>query len=310
MKITVIGNAIVDVLAGPVDEGVLQVSSTPVEKITTSFGGDALNEAVVLSKLGKDIEIITKVGNDDAGKRVVNRLKECGISTLKVKVDDSVETSVNIVLVDQTGERHFITNPNGSQRKLELGDVMEGLDEIGDIVSYASIFVSSSMSVEDTAKLFKAIKSKGVTLTADMTKAKKGEKIDDIKDALLYVDYLFPNKEEISLLTGIEDPMENARTLMNLGVKHPVIKCGSEGCVVGVEKDNIINVPAYPVDNCVDTTGAGDCFVAGFLYALSEGYSILKCARFANATASFAIRTLGATNGIKDLEQVNMIYLQ
>jgi len=70
--ITVIGAAILDVLAGPVNPSVFQKGSLPMQNISLSFGGDALNEAVVLSQLGMDVELISKVGNDEAGKRVLD----------------------------------------------------------------------------------------------------------------------------------------------------------------------------------------------------------------------------------------------
>ena len=76
--ITVIGAAIIDVLAGPVDESVFEKGSQPVNSTRLAFGGDALNEAVVLSQLGAKVELISKVGNDEAGKRVLDFLQEIG----------------------------------------------------------------------------------------------------------------------------------------------------------------------------------------------------------------------------------------
>ena len=69
--ITVIGAGIIDVLASPVTETVLSAGSIPMETIQMSFGGDALNESVILSDLGKKVQLISKVGDDEAGKRVL-----------------------------------------------------------------------------------------------------------------------------------------------------------------------------------------------------------------------------------------------
>ncbi len=95
---------------------------------------------------------------------------------------------------------------------------------------------------------------------------------------------------------------------MEMGVKHPVIKCGAKGCVIGVDREKIIKVPAYSPVNCIDTTGAGDCFVAGFIWALSEGYDIEECGKFANATASVCVEKLGATEGIDNIENIKNRY--
>lgn len=63
-------------------------------------------------------------------------------------------------------------------------------------------------------------------------------------------------------------------------------------------------IPAYPHTRCVDTTGAGDNFAAGFLYALSEQMDLAHCGRFANMTASLAVEALGACTGVRSLKQV------
>ena len=84
-RITVIGAAIIDVLAGPVNAQVFQIGSQPVEKTGLSFGGDALNEAVVLGRLGKKVQLISKVGKDEAGDRVMDYAEGCGLTVLSKK---------------------------------------------------------------------------------------------------------------------------------------------------------------------------------------------------------------------------------
>ena len=79
--VTIIGAAIIDVLAAPVNENVFSIGSQPMDTIEMSFGGDALNEAVILSRLGKRVQLITKVGDDEAGRRVLRFLEENHISS-------------------------------------------------------------------------------------------------------------------------------------------------------------------------------------------------------------------------------------
>ena len=85
--ITIIGAAIIDALAGPADANIIINGSTPMENIRMSFGGDALNEAVVLSHLGLTVELRSKVGNDEAGKQVLGFLKKNRVHT-KIKEED------------------------------------------------------------------------------------------------------------------------------------------------------------------------------------------------------------------------------
>ena len=300
--ITIIGNAIIDVLAKPVNAKVFETGSQPAEKIKLAFGGDALNEAVVLARLGKKVDLISKVGNDEAGSRILAFLSDSDIAVDKITIENSIDTSINIVLIDERGERHFLTNPLGSQRKLAEDDVYPHLDSAKDIVSFASMFVSPLLDIPAMTGLFRKIKENpDRILVADLTKAKKGERLEDMAELLPYVDYILPNEDEISLLTRVNDPYINAKLLIESGVSCAVIKRGSRGCLIRTDKE-MYHVPAYPVKNCIDTTGAGDSFAAGFLWALSEGLPLIECGCFACAVASCTVEYMGSADGVISLE--------
>lgn len=302
--VTVIGAAIIDVLAGPVNEQVFQTGSQPMETTKLSFGGDALNEAVALARLGVPVELISKVGQDEAGKQVLTYLEANGVPVDCVKQAPGLTTGINIVLVDEKGERHFLTNPNGSLRKLSLEDVEPYVEDAADIVSFASMFVSPILDIPAMESLFKQVKSgPGRILVADMTRPKCGEKLEDLKGLLPYIDYFLPNEAEVALLTGVADPYENARLLVEAGASCAVIKCGSRGCLIRTPKE-CIEIPAYPVEKVVDTTGAGDCFAAGFLWGLSQGLGLENCGRLACAVAACTVECMGATEGIRSMEEV------
>lgn len=301
--ISIIGAAIIDILAAPVSETVFSTGSCPMDTIQMSFGGDALNEAVILSRLGKKVQLITKVGEDEAGKRVLNFMEENRLSVESVKIQKDLATGINIVLINEKGERHFLTNPHGSLRKLAFGDIDGYLDDAAPIVSFAGMFVSPLLNIAKMKQLFARIKGKDRFLAVDMTKAKNGETLEDIEELLPYMDCIFPNEEEIALLTGERDPFENAKRLVSCGVKTAVVKCGADGCVVA-DRQCVRAIPAVPVKVCLDTTGAGDSFAAGFLWGIANGWQIDECARFACAAASCNVEAYGAAGGIHSLEDV------
>ena len=300
--ITVIGAAIIDVLAGPVDESVFEKGSQPVNSTRLAFGGDALNEAVVLSQLGVKVELISKVGDDEAGKRVLDFLQEKQVDVTKVKIEEGLDTGINIVLVTPEGERMFLTNPNGSLRKLSETDVMEQLDSAADIVCMASMFVSPLLDIPAMERIFQRIKSKpGRILVADMTTAKNGETLADIACLLKYIDYLIPNETEAARLTVETDAYRNAELFLEYGASCVVIKRGKKGCLIRT-KNQQIEIPAYANATLVDTTGAGDSFAAGFLWGLKNGRPLEECARFGCAVASCTVEKLGANTAIDSAE--------
>ena len=302
-NISIIGAGVVDVLVGAVDEKIFARSSTPADFVKISFGGDALNEAIVLSRLGKKVQWISKVGDDDAGRRILNYATENGLDTSSVKVEANLETGVNIVLVDGSGERHFLTNPRSSLRKLSAEDILPHVDGMADIVCLASMFVSPLLDIAATEKIFKLIKSKPRILAFDATRAKNGETLKDLSASLSCADYFFPNEAELATLTGEADVYKNIEALLSFGLKCAVVKRGGRGCVI-TTKDKRFEIPACRVEKVLDTTGAGDCFAAGFLYALSEGRSLEECGRFACATAACSVEEVGAVTGVTSLEKI------
>lgn len=293
-EIIVIGAAIVDVIARPVSREVFETGSSPMDDICMTTGGDALNEAILLAKMGKDVRLETIVGEDDAGKLVREKCKENGIFIEERQIQKEISTGVNVVLVEADGERNFLTNPGGTLRKLRVEHVRMPFEEEAKILCFASIFVFPDIRTQELVQIFSQAKMQGLTICADMTKRKYGETVEDMKEALSYIDYLFPNEEEACMLTGTDCAQDAAKALLDAGVKNVIVKCGKRGCLVANEREAYL-VSAKENVCCVDTTGAGDSFVAGFLCALSEGKTLKECAQFANECGARAVAVTGAT---------------
>ena len=305
--ISIIGPGVIDVLAGAVDDKILSRVSSPMDFVEISFGGDALNEAVVLSRLGTQVQWISKVGDDEAGHRVLNYAEENNLSVECVKVAAGMATGISIALVDKSGERRFLTNSKCTMRNFEAADILPHVDHMAQIVSFASMFISYALDVAAMEKIFKRIKASGRTLAIDMKSPKNGETLEVLSGLLSCVDYFFPNESELATLTGNDDIYKNIEALLSHGLKCAVVKRGGKGCITATDSTQI-EVPACPVDKVIDTTGAGDCFAAGFLWALSEGWSLAECGRFACAVASCSVEEVGAVAGVKSLEQVMRRY--
>ena len=293
------GAAILDILARPVDSSVFQLGSVPAEGITMCTGGDAMNEAKVLASLNNTVRLVSKLGKDSAGDTIMAECSLVHIDTTYICRSAKIPTSVNIVLVDGRGERHFITSPQGTLRNFYPDDISDNALNGGAFFCFASIFVSPSFNNAALADLFGRVKRRGMILCADMTKRKNNESLSDMKGCLSFVDFLFPNYEEAALLTGETDLDDIADAFLQCGVRHVIIKNGARGCFIKTAKERF-EIPAYEKARCIDTTGAGDTFTACFLHALGKGLSLPDCGRFANAGASICIEKLGACGAGND----------
>lgn len=293
-KIIIIGAAIIDILVRPASREVFTSGSYPAEDIGMSVGADALNEATVLAGLGADVQLMTVIGEDKAGEFLITHCREKGIALTEGCIRSEIRTGINVVLIGEDGSRSFLTNRNGSLRSLKLRDIVMPFPEDAQIVCFASIFVFPEMGTKELEMIFRQSKSQHITVCADMTKCKNKETAEELAPALKYVDYLFPNDEEAMLLTGESSVEASAERLADAGVAHVIIKCGARGCYVRT-RERAFWSPAEEGTVCVDTTGAGDSFVAGFLHALSKGESLEACARYANLCGSRAVQVIGAS---------------
>ena len=294
-EIVIIGASILDVLAYPADEEVFRTGSSPAEDIRLSVGGDALNEATVLARLGMKVLLETVIGSGKAGKFILDHCRDCGILLPADCVRVDFSTGINVVLVSRDGSRHFLTNPHGSLRRLTLQDIHMPFPQSAKIVCFASIFVFPEIGPKELEVIFRTAGEQGKIVCADMTKRKKNETVEELAEALSYVDYLIPNDEEAMLITGKNTVEEAAESLRRAGVKTVVVKCGSKGCYVcGREKS--FWMPAEKNVKCIDTTGAGDSFVAGFLHALAQGRNVRECAEYGNKCGANAVSVAGATD--------------
>ena len=302
----IIGGGIVDIPLSPVTEAVFRNGSTPLDAIHMQPGGDALNESAALTRLGHQAALVTKVGLDAAGDYLIRTLDGAGVYTGLIRREDGLDTGINVVLVSPDGERRFITSQSGSLRRLALRDILPALDapEIRTvkIACLASMFVSPMLTIPDTRTLFARLKGMGLILCADTTRPKNGERAEDLAEILPLLDYFFPNLSEARALTGKEAPEAVADAFLALGLKHIAIKLGGQGCYIA-SRDTRAFVPAWPDAHCVDTTGAGDTFAAGFIAGLLEGRSFIDCARLANAAASVCVEAVGAGAALKGREE-------
>ncbi|MCQ2507701.1 MAG: carbohydrate kinase family protein [Dorea sp.] len=296
-EIIIIGAGIIDVIACPVTADVFESGSLPAREIRMTTGGDALNEATILARMGKRVQLETVIGKDKAGEFLVDHCRKNQIHIEDHCLRDDLSTGINLVLVTEDGERHFVTNPHGSLRALELSDIQMPFPESAKIICFASVFVFPKIKTKELELLFSQAKKQGKILCADMTTCKNQETLEDMAPAFRYLDYLIPNAKEAMLLTRTETVEEAGQALLAAGVRHVVIKNGKEGCLI-FEKDGMKKVASVPSEACIDTTGAGDSFVSGFLAALLENKSVEACAAFGNECGRRAVEVVGATEWI------------
>lgn len=295
-SINVIGAACVDLLITGVDQERFFSGKHKVSKIETSFGGDALNEAFVLNALHDDVSLKTVLGKDAYGDLILNELNKRNIGYEKDILKENIDTYLSLVLIDRDGQRSFVGPENGSSRLLDIDDIR--IDEDCKIVSFASLFISKMMDSDKYETLFSMIKEKEIVLCVDTSTPKNNENAKDLS-YLKYIDYFFCNESEAYALCDCDDPYVCEKILCDSGIRHVIIKLGEKGC--------LCQGKIYPPERnirCIDSTGAGDSFVSGFIHFLNNGKGIEECIAFANRCGTKACEYIGATTWLEDISEI------
>jgi sugar/nucleoside kinase (ribokinase family) len=272
-----------------------------VECIELASGGDCLNVAVALKRLGCTVSFAGKAGRDHWGDFLVSVMDRAGIDHRGLRRTGQVGTCTVVVAINSQGERIFFYY-GGANDLFGPQDIEFGLVEEADAVYLGGTYLLPLLDGEGAAALFRSARAHGKLTSMDVTWDTTGRWLSVIAPCLPYLDWFMPSAKEAERITGKHLPDEMAAFLQGQGVSNVVIKLGKSGCFVLPEAGPGFTVKAYPA-RVVDTTGAGDSFVAGFLAGLLRGWQPQRCARLACAVAALNIRHVGATAGVPTFEE-------
>jgi sugar/nucleoside kinase (ribokinase family) len=294
------GSIVYDILVRPVDHSDWGTTRF-VDSIEYHVGGNGANTSRALATLGVPVRLLGAVGRDQQGDLVVEGLRRAGVDTSAVGRTD-LPTATTVVLVNQAGERQFLHRLGASQDAFAAPVRFEApLIEGAAYYHLASLFLLPRLRAHAPGMLAEA-RSAGLGTSLDTNWDAEGRWMRDLKPCLSHLDMLFMNEDEARMITGSSDPSVAAGVVRAGGVRTAVIKLGRCGCAIYTDAREII-CPAFEVD-AKDTTGAGDCFVAGFLSALLSGADLADAGHFANAVAALSVQKIGAVTGVPPRAEV------
>ena len=298
-EVLCIGQAVVDCITRGAAEDPLGMGKTRADSITLNLGGDAVNESFVLNSLGRRAGLMCAVGDDLAGRFVMDEASRRGVDVSGASMIPHFVTPVANMFVKLDGSRSSVTSAasllTGYTPDPEY--VRSCVEKGAKIVSLASLFRAPLDQPEVVCSLIRAAHESGAVVCAD-TKIPtfRSMSLRDLASVLPMIDYFFPNDTEAAFLTGINGSYEEmAAALIEQGIRHVVIKAGEQGIFAAdAERGEHFMLPALKVP-VVDTTGAGDNLVAGFMDGLLRGADFRECCEAGLEAAALSIQHLGAT---------------
>jgi sulfofructose kinase len=259
-----------------------------------SGGGMAANAAAAIARLGGDVSLWARVGDDPSGGIIRHQLKASGVGISHVRACVGCSSATAAVIVDRRGERLVI-----SEDDHDFPLVADWLP-ISEIENAA--VVSSDLTwLEGTVAAFKAARAHGVPTILDID-LNSGQLLDKV---LGLADYAIFSAPAFRLFIKGASDEDRLSSLIQSGTRHAGVTMGSEGYVWAARGGDSGRQVAFPVD-VVDTTGAGDAFHGAFAWGIAQGFDDRRCARIASAVAAISCTGLGARAALPTRDEVEL----
>jgi sugar/nucleoside kinase (ribokinase family) len=300
VRVASIGVHILDVLGRPVSEIPPGQNISLLDEIRVTVAGTAGGTAVDLAKLGADVVSIGATGDDEIGNVVRGILRRYGVDPSGMVEKAGVQTSATMLPIRPNGERPAL-HVMGANAKFCADDVDFDSLSTFDVVHVGGTFLMPTFDGADAARVLAAARAGGAITTMDVLGVSKPGLDETLRPSLPYLDYFMPNIEEAQMVTGLTSRDDIATFFLDRGVGTVILKMGADGSSIHRPGEAEILVPAFRVE-VVDTTGCGDAYDAGFIWATASGWSLTEAARLASACGSLVATGLGSDAGIKDLE--------
>lgn len=318
-KVLGLGNALTDVLYKVSEEDLLElglpkgsmnlISMDQALKIQLRFssvrmhmvaGGSACNTITAIAALGGKAAFIGKIGTVGVGDFYRDDLVRCGVKPILL-TSQELMSGCSIVLITPDGERTFATYL-GAAAELAPEDIDSEAFSGYDIFHIEGYMVQNHALIEKAVRL---AKEKGCMVSLDLASYNVVNENREFLRALVrdYVDIVFANQDEAMVYTGLEP--EQALHALSQECEIAIVKIGKNGSYVR-QSNQQYEIGAVS-SCCVDSTGAGDLYAGGFLYAYSEGFDLRRAAEIGTIAAGRVVEIVGTKLSEETWEEIRRI---
>ena len=270
-------------------------------------GGAPLNVAIHLKKLGKDPLLVSKIGNDEEGEKLIRFLTDAGIDTGYIQTDDALPTSKVLIHLDDNKNATYEICEPVAWDNITFNDETENKVQGADLIIYGSLASRNNTSRETLLHLLKA--SEATRLT-DINLRPPFDNREWIEELLRISDFAKLNDDELVKIAGWNNRSGRTEELIPwfsdyFNCPTLCITRGKHGAVLYMDHQ-MYSHPGFKVD-AVDTVGAGDSFLAALIARLADGSTPEEALEFACATGSFVASQKGAVPDYSEQEILNLI---
>ncbi len=284
-----------DVVCSPIEGIPAAGKLAPADTMQLSLGGCCANAALDLARLGVSVGAAGCVGNDVFGQFIVDALSRGGVDIAGVDTVDAINTAATMVVNVRGEDRRFISSP-GANHRFTVEHIPPNWVQEAKVLYVGGYLMLPGLENERTLEWLRSLRAAGTKTVLDVVYLGGDNCRRAVELLLPEVDYFLPNDDEAAVLTGLDDPLQQAQAFRDAGAANVVVTQGDGGCLL-LGDDVRLRAGVYPID-FVGGTGAGDAFDAGFMMGLLAGEDPAGCIRWAAALGASCCRSLSATDGV------------
>jgi ribokinase len=260
-------------------------------------GGMVANFLAALSRLGTSCAFNGPVGDDEFGRLTLGDLVANGVDVSAAVVKPGERTYFCNVMLDESGEKALIVAPTSC-----LSPLPEDVSK--DALSRARHLHTTAAQIETAEKAIRLARQNGMSVSLDLEpSAVRADNRGRLLELFTHVDLLFVNQRAVNLLCNGQSPERAAEALVAHGTRVVCLTRGKDGSAT-TSTEGTFTTKAFPV-TVVDSTGAGDCFAAGFVHGFLRGWSLSLTAIFASAVGALSVTHYGGHGGAPTFAQVS-----
>ena len=295
-------------------ERILTDGEAAVEEFRACPGGSAANTIYALAKLGVRAGFVGAVGDDEAGRTLLEDFQSVGVDTSQIAIRKEARTGSALALTDREGNRALYVLPGANSLLAEQDLDLEYLNQAK--IIHLSSFVDDRQFELQKHILGNLSSQPEVSFAPGALYVAKG--LEALAPFLKRTDTLFLNREEAQKLTS-EEFRAGADKCMERGCQIVVVTLGKgvnmesharrAVCYIATpDRSHLVEAQQAPEPETEETTGAGDAFAAGFLYGILQGRELAECGHLGDIMAQFSISQVGARAGLPTFAQLSQAY--
>lgn len=284
-----------DVVCAPIARVPNEGELLGTDRIQLALGGCASNTGLDLARVGVRVGVSGCVGDDPFGRVILETLQANCVDVRGVRQIPGAASACTMIVNVQGQDRRFISTP-GANARFTVEHIPADWVRQAKVFYVGGYYMMPGLETAAMIELFRTARAGGAVTVLDVVLYGHDNYWDCLAPLLAETDVFLPNDDEGAVITGLKDPLDQARRFRDAGARTVVVTLGSKGSLL-VAEGLRLRAGVYPM-TFVGGAGSGDAFDAGYIAGILAGEDPAGCLRWGSALGASCVRSITTTDGV------------